>query len=291
LLLLKEKIPDNMKKESKMANSISTDTINFHHTVSNAATDSFALHCHPYFEVYYFVKGRVSYLVEGKRYEPTPHSILLLAPGTFHGVRVESDDDYERYALHFYPSILSESRTRLLLSPFSGENARRDIYFEGADTFWMEHYLQSLMECANLEDPLRQELIGIRIEALLSQILRMDRLGEASDAAVQNRMITQIVSYLNRNLGESITLDSLSEKFFLSKNHLNFVFKQATGTTIKNYLIHKRVTAAHELILQGYPAATASELCGFRDYSAFFKSYKKILGASPTDAVRQHAGN
>lgn len=273
-----------------MANSIHTDTINFHHTISNTATDSFALHCHPYFEVYYFVKGRVSYLVEGKRYEPRPHSILLLAPGTFHGVRVESKDDYERYALHFYASLLSQSRSQLLLSPFSGENARRDIYFEGADGFEIESYLRSLMECASLEEPLRQQLISIRVEALLSQILRMDRLRGASEAAVQNSMVTRIVSYLNQNLGELITLDSLSERFFLSKNHLNYLFKQATGTTIKNYLIHKRVAAAHELILQGYPAAAASELCGFRDYSAFFKSYKKILGASPADTARQYDG-
>lgn len=264
-----------------MAERLNTDGVSLHHSITHEATDSFALHCHPYFEVYYFVQGEVSYLVEGKRYEPAPHSLLLLAPGTFHGVRVESEDSYERYAMHFRAGILSKERAPLLLSPFSGGSSQ-EIYFEGADRFGIAAYFQSLLECDGLEEP----LIAIRIEALLSQILRMARLESPTGAAATNSSVDRLVAYLGSNLGEDITLDSLSERFFLSKNHLNHLFKQATGTTVKNYLIHKRVAAAHELILQGYPAAGAAELCGFRDYSAFFKSYKKILGVSPADAVR-----
>lgn len=268
-----------------MAERLNTDDINLHHSVTNQATDNFALHCHPYFEVYYFVQGKVGYLVEGKRYEPAPHSLLLLAPGTFHGVRIESQDSYERYAIHFRAGILSKERAQLLLSPFS-VGSGQEIYFEGADRFNIAAYFQSLLECSGLEKSLREALIAIRIEALLSQVLRMARLESPTGAAVTNRSVDQLVAYLGSNLGEDITLDSLSERFFLSKNHLNHLFKQATGTTVKNYLIHKRVAAAHELLLQGYSAASAAELCGFRDYSNFFKSYKKILGVSPASTAR-----
>jgi len=265
-----------------MAESINSESISFHHSVTNTPTDSFALHCHPQFEIYYFVNGRVSYLVEGKRYEPKPHSILLLAPGTFHGVRIESGEDYERYSLHFQESLVSDARAELLLSPFTGE-AGPDIYFEGVNAYSLESYFRSLMECAHLERQLGEQLIPIRLEALLSQILRMQLQGVSSAAQLQSHTVERIVDYLNRNLSAAITLDSLSEQFFLSKNHLNYLFKQATGTTVKNYLIHKRVTAANALIRQGCPAAVAAGQVGFGDYSAFFKAYKKIIGSAPTD--------
>ena len=268
-----------------MADHLNTDGISLHHSVTYQATDNFALHCHPYFEVYYFVQGKVGYLVEGKRYEPAPHSLLLLAPGTFHGVRVESADSYERYAIHFNAGILNRERTPLLLSPFSGSG--QEIYFEGADRFGIASYFQSLLECSELEEPLQTALIAIRTEALLSQILRMAKLESPTGAASTNRSIDRLLAYLGSNLGEDITLDSLSERFFLSKNHLNHLFKQSTGTTVKNYLVHKRVAAAHELILQGYPVANAAEICGFRDYSTFFRAYKKILGVPPASTARR----
>lgn len=268
-----------------MSENIERDNISFHYSVTNEPTDSFALHCHPQYEIYYFVGGHVSYLVEGKRYEPKPHSILLFAPGTFHGVKIESTEDYERYSLHFHASLLSDARSSFLLSMFSGKGDP-DIYFEAVNAYSLENYFRSLMECAHLEEPLCEQIISIRLEALLSQILRMQLQGSSSGAQSQSRTVEGIMDYLNRNLSAPITLDSLSEHFFLSKNHLNHLFKQATGTTVKNYLIHKRVAAANALIRQGSPAASAAEQVGFGDYSAFFKAYKKIIGTSPTDTHR-----
>lgn len=270
-----------------MAEGFNISGMSIHHTVSNEATGSFALHCHTTFEIYYFINGRVSYLVEGKRYEPSPHSILLMSPGTFHGVKIETDERYERYALHFNKSLLSEDRAQILLSPFTGKEGRGEIYFERADSYSIESYFHSLLECGSLGEGLREYLISIRLEALLSQILRMEHSGDAGDEQDQSGTVERILAYLNRNLSDAISLDSLSERFFLSKNHLNYLFKQATGTTVKNYLIHKRVAAAHSLIRQGCPAAVAAQRVGFRDYSAFFKAYKKIIGSSPADAMPQ----
>lgn len=263
-----------------MANEVLTEYANLSHSFSNIATDEYALHCHTVFEVFYFIRGQVSYLVEGKRYQPTPHSVLLLAPGTFHGVRVESSQLYERYALHFQKDALIGPRQQLLLQPFYDQ----DIYFEGVDAFHLEEYFRSMLECEPNEQ--QQELMSIRLEGMLSQIVRMHRLGNTSGVAQQSGTVDQIISFLNLSLGEPITLESLSERFFLSKNHLNCLFKQATGTTVRNYLIHKRVAAAHEMIRLGTPASIAAERCGFGDYSAFFRAYKKILGVSPTNVRR-----
>ena len=140
-----------------MSNQAITEYMNLSHSFSNAATDEYALHCHTVFEVYYFIGGQVSYLVEGKRYQPTPHSVLLLAPGTFHGVRVESSQLYERYALHFQKDALTDQRQKLLLEPFYGQ----DIYFEEADAFHLEEYFHSMLEC---EPSDQHELLSIRLE-------------------------------------------------------------------------------------------------------------------------------
>jgi len=91
----------------------------------------------------------------------------------------------------------------------------------------------------------------------------------------------QIIWYLNRNLKEEITLDMISERFFISKHHLNKVFRKATGTTVVDYLIRKRISMAQHLLINGYSAQEAATEVGFDDYSAFYRSYVRVTGHSP----------
>ena len=79
-----------------MVSTLSNAEMMAHHTADCQPTEEYALHCHETFEVYYFISGRVSYLVEGRQYTPLPESMLLLPPNVFHGVRVEGQETYER---------------------------------------------------------------------------------------------------------------------------------------------------------------------------------------------------
>ena len=78
-----------------------------------------------------------------------------------------------------------------------------------------------------------------------------------------------------------MTLDQLSDRFYISKHHLNKVFRRATGTTVFDYLLHKRIVLAQELLIDGLSAQEAAARTGFGDYSSFYRSYRRILGHSP----------
>jgi AraC-like DNA-binding protein len=264
---------------------IHTDSIIFHHSVDHRKTDEYALHCHNFYEIYYFIAGNVSYLVEGKPYVPAPHSILLISPNVFHGVKVENDQAYERFALHFVPSFLSMESRSLLLSPFHPAAASSDIYFPNADAFHMQDYFEQLLDSRNMSTEMQQISIKIRLEALLTQLLFMRRSTneELPDGRSSSRTAAQVIDYLNEHLTEDLTLDELSSRFYISKHHLNKVFRKATGTTVGNYVIYKRVVLAQQLIMQGQSAGSASASAGFQDYSTFFRAYKKVFGHAPTD--------
>ena len=265
--------------------SIHTDAMNFHYSTTEQKTDAYALHCHPFYEIFYFVSGEVSYLVEGKPYVPRPGSILLIAPHVFHGVRIDSDRPYSRFALHFDARLLTLENRTLLLSPFHTEDGPKDIYYPHADEYEMPNYFQQLMACGTMSEDMRDLTLKIRLEALLSQLLTMSRSSEASSIrpAPSAKSIAMIIEYLNEHIAEHLTLDDISSRFFLSKHHLNKVFRKATGTTVGNYVIHKRVILAQQLLLQGQTAGFASASAGFRDYSVFYRAYKKIFGHAPSE--------
>ena len=133
-----------------------------------------------------------------------------------------------------------------------------------------------------MQEDKKEALLPILAEALLSKLLMVCRTeSHRLPAAPSSATVSSILDYLNSHLAEPISLNFISQKFYISKHHLNKVFRKATGTTVGDYLLHKRVTHAQLLLLGGEPAARAAQASGFSDYSAFFRAYKRIMGHSP----------
>ncbi len=264
---------------------IKNDRVLFSYSLSEESSNDYSLHCHNYYELYYFIEGDVDYLVEGRQYHMTPHSMLLLTPNIFHGVKINTTKPYVRFALHFLPDILTMERRHLLLSSFPAmeKHPGKKIYYHNPQDYRIYSFFESFIECSKLDEELKQELLPIYMEALLSQITVMSRSMQAADTSngSVSDTIAKIIAYLNQHLTDTITLDLISEKFYISKHHLNKVFRKAIGTTVGNYLVHKRIIYAQQLLINGHTAGEAAAESGFKDYSAFYRAYTRIIGHSP----------
>ena len=91
------------------------------------------------------------------------------------------------------------------------------------------------------------------------------------------------MEYINNNLTEDLNLTELAARFFVSKSYLNQQFRQATGTTVWNYILLKRLMIARAAIRDGVSVTDAFARSGFTDYSAFYRRYRDRFGVSPKD--------
>lgn len=253
--------------------------------ITNHLQPQYCCHFHDYYEVYYFISGDADYLVEGREFHLTPHSLILLSPYILHSVKVNSHADYIRYCIYFRPEDILPERRSFLLSCFPGNSKyekRQEVFFENTQKYGLETYFQNILHLNTL--PAQQpHYYPIFLEALLSQIHFMSQALHPSNLSLATpSKITDIISYLNSHLTEDITLDDLAARFFLNKYYINRAFKKATGTTIMNYLTYRRIILAKQYLLNGDTACEAAEKVGFSDYSAFFRAYKKVLGHSPS---------
>ena len=101
-------------------------------------------------------------------------------------------------------------------------------------------------------------------------------------AGPQNSVVQNVIIYLNENYTEKTSIDMLASKFYISKYHLMRQFKKETGYTIHLFISNKRVRYACRLIDSGITPGEACYRSGFTDYSLFFKTFKKVLGFSPS---------
>ena len=265
----------------KKSQSIRRNNIYFHHSISTHTTEKFALHCHNFYEVYFFITGNARYLVEGIEYRPEPYSMLLIAPNVFHGVSIQSEHPYERYSAHFLPEALHENNRETLLTPFH----QATIYYNQIDDFHISNYFEMLLACRDMEPRLQKLAMQARLESMLAQVVHLQKSSENSPRIRSKTSYSphRLVIYINNHLQEPLSLSQLSGLFYIGKNQLNHTFRQATGTTINRYINQKRATLARQYILEGMSPSSACVQAGFQDYSNFFRTYKKIHGYSPAE--------
>lgn len=95
----------------------------------------------------------------------------------------------------------------------------------------------------------------------------------------------RIVLWINKAYLHSVSEGALAARFFVSKYYLSHEFSRAVGTGIHRYITLKRLYIAYDLLPQKVPAGEVRTLCGFRDYTNFFRAFKAEYGISPREVL------
>lgn len=93
-----------------------------------------------------------------------------------------------------------------------------------------------------------------------------------------------VVSYMEKNYRENITLDELANIANMSKRNFQRIFKNTFSTSPIDYLLNLRLKKS-QIILKRFPKlniANVAALAGFSDSNYFSKKFKNKFGYSPT---------
>ncbi len=240
--------------------------------------EDFCLHTHEYCEIYCFLGGKGKFMVEGSTYPLNKGDILLMQPGEAHYIDIDLSVPYTRLAVHFYADLFDNfDNKRELLRPFI-DRGRGKLNFYNSTDFLTENYRLYLNNiCCPAENR--------RLNTITNLLPLLNELATAYDnkdkTVSEDPLIQKIITYINNNLTEYISLDEICRNFFISKAQLCRLFKASTGSTVWEYVTAKRLIMAQTRLRAGeLPTRIFSE-CGFSDYTAFYRAYKKRFGNSP----------
>jgi len=81
-----------------------------------------------------------------------------------------------------------------------------------------------------------------------------------------------------------LSLDQAAAHFGISPNYFSQLLKKTTGMSFKQYLTHLRIQHAKQLLSQPFiKVYEVGHLVGMEDYTHFSKTFKKIVGCSPSE--------
>lgn len=252
----------------------------------------FAYHYHEFDKLVVFLSGRVNYIMEGKSYYLQPWDILLVSHNQIHRPIIDPCEPYERIILWINTSYLLEHSTQddKLLQCF--EIARKREFALIRPTAQMKHRIMQLLR--DTEDALKSsdfahDLLSrtyfLQFMILLNRISVQDATIQNTEAYKSDPKFDEIIAYINDNLDADLSLDALCARFFISKSFLMHRFKDMAGCTAHSYIQQKRLLRSAELIRDGTPVMLACSQCGFNDYSAFLRAFKKVFDTTPRELL------
>lgn len=144
--------------------------------------------------------------------------------------------------------------------------------------------MTDLYSAAGSDSYVRDMKINEILNRLLWILMKNSWHSEQGRAAhARKRMsMEKVKSYLDENYKEHITLELLSQKFYINKYYLTKIFKETYGVTIISYLETRRITQAKNLLR--FTDMTVDEISaaiGMNDANYLARRFRKIEGMSP----------
>lgn len=252
-------------------------------------------HFHDFHKVLIFLRGNVSYCIEGRSYDLRPNDIVFVHAGEVHRPILHDSSAYERIIIYaskdFLDSYQEKDNDLSLCLKRAHKNQSHVLRVPGFHTTRLGQVTRELEHSFAAEDyanELYHDILFLELMIQLNRAAIHDSI-EYIATSSSNPKIIAIIDYLNEHLTDDINIDSLAETFYLSRYYLMHSFKEETGCTIGGYLSTKRLLLARDLIDGGMPITAACYECGFKNYSTFSRAYRKNFGCNPREHKLMHS--
>lgn len=250
-------------------------------------------HEHEFYEVFLFISGDASYIIEGRTYQLRPGDILLTDNKDIHRPDIRPGKPYERFVLWIEPEFfeMTSAFGSDLTACFTDASMKKYKLIRPESNVLFR--LRSI--CEKMLRNRDETGFGGSTLAYIYMIEFMVYLNRAYFATpdatfrdvTENEKVNEVIAYINDHLAEDLTLDRLADVCYISKSHLGHQFKTYTGLTLYQFIIKKRVIVARNMIREGAPVMVACMQCGFNDYSNFLKAFKREFGRSPKEFMKR----
>ncbi len=263
-------------------------------------------HVHETIELHFILEGQRLMFVDRETYRLSPHSAIVVNHNLIHKTSTAPGfpPDHHNFILQLdrsrFDQILrvaglrgfddfgdrfngvatfNDSELRMILAVIAEFKAMctedkngGTVSMEDAHAFL---YLQAL-ELASIFAKARRRLLHAELEANQKVV------PETVVKTGVHQKVHEVALYLQTHIHESVSLEELAQRFFMSRSYLTRSFRNVTGFSVVEYMTYIRIQKAQQLLRESDRSITEiADLCGFGNITYFEKVFKTTTGHTP----------
>lgn len=284
-------ITNQFQKELKKHGSDHFPFLVSYEKLSGYELGSFMWHWHPEIEITWVRQGRMCYKVNDLCYHLKEGDILFENSNVLHAGNMEKNEDCDYVSVTFDPKLVygffqSTICTRYV-EPVTQDFSLPAIYIDGSAD-WHDRFAALVREIIAL-DKERSEFyemdITIRIQMLWKLLLMYKRpaAGKVLHNATEYERIKKIISYIDQNYKNRITLKDIADHIHLCESECTRLFKRYMNVTLFSFLQEYRIERSLEYLNSEETIGDIAGKVGFADPNYYSKVFAKVKGCSPRE--------
>ena len=262
------------------------DPFSTYHIENAGRSFQIPVHWHDEFEIIYVRSGFLTVSISGESYIGKTGEAFVVSPGNLHLMGSQSGTvDYYTFLfpLKYISFRTDDMLDEKLLEPLNSGHLM--ICPRVKDT--AKELCEQLIEIYMAKKDESESKIATQVRTkiiLLQFILEMWERGFVieNDKSGRNTIEKEMISYIQQNFMEKISLKEFSEQFHLSEKYISRYFKEHFHITFSQYITHLRLEHAKQLLQDtDIPVTEIAMQSGYQNVSYFIRIFKKTYGVSP----------
>lgn len=232
---------------------------------------------YPYCVIHFVAKGSGEVVHRGKKHTVTQGQCFVLNPFEGH---VYQADPKEPFYLNWVE--FSGGDSARLIGAFLNSSPPIVNEFQSSR---INKYMLKIFKYLKNDDCSREIHISKVIYSILVHLLSQCK-SEMYTKLPESRIrdIQKVIKYIDDNIKESLTMQSLSRIINYNPQYFSKLFKRYTGVTPARYILDKRLNKAKdELHSSDVQIDLLADKLGFCDASHFIRKFKKAEGMTPAE--------
>ena len=246
-------------------------------------------HAHDYYEFYLIVEGDIAMEIGARTYPVQVGDLILVPPGMkHHAVLFSPEKPYRRFVFWisqaYVQELLEQSPDYVYLMQLAATAGQYIFRFSGDGFYSIQSRILRLIEEIRSDRYGKAAAITLSVNDLILQMNRLVYEEEHENRSTEtHELFRNLLSYIESHIEGELTLEELASQFYISKYYLAHLFRENLGISVHQFITKKRLSACRDAILSGAPVSRVCFDYGFREYSSFYRAFRKEYGMSPKE--------
>ena len=251
-------------------------------------------HTHDFIEIIYIAEGSCVHTINGVSYNVKRGDMLFINYGSTHSF--VGNEKFSYVNVCFSPEMLGDkiitrdnAFSLLCFTAFDEMRSESDggvISFSGNERKEIENIFEYMLREKKEGLPSWSKVLENYLNIIVTKMLRKTH--GSLEIHNMNTVWEELSEYIDKNLGDELSLSSLAGKCFYNPSYFSRMFKEKFGVSLVEYVARKRLDYAMELLSESELSVDEiSEKAGFSDRSKFYYAFSKYIGGTPTDYRKQ----